>query len=321
MTRAEFQKLTESILLVDGATGSNLMAMGMPRGVCTEAWVLDHKEVLQNLQMAYLEAGSRVIYAPTFGANRFNLAKHGLENNIHDMNLTLAGFSLETAAAFQSKTAERNGNSSVCSNSQDVSGKRVYVAGDISPTGGMMQPLGDMTYEKAFEIYQEQVRYLVEAGVDLIAVETMYQIEETIAAVDAVHSICDLPVLCTVTVDSDGSIFTGGNATEAAVSFEAAGADAVGINCSVGPDQLVSIIRNIRENVSVPVIAKPNAGMPLIDDSGTAVYSMGAEEFARHMKVLTEAGATIVGGCCGTTPEYIREMAAILGLKQDIWRL
>ncbi|MCD8023333.1 MAG: homocysteine S-methyltransferase family protein [Lachnospiraceae bacterium] len=290
MTKQEFQKLTEHLLLVDGATGSNLMKMGMPRGVCTEQWVLDNKEVLQSLQKAYIEAGSRVIYAPTFGANRCNLAKHGLEDRIREMNLTLAGYSRE------------------------IAGDDILVAGDISPTGAMMEPMGDMTYEKAFEIYQEQVGYLVEAGVDLIAVETMYQIEETMAAIDAVHSVCDLPVLCTVTVEADGSIFTGGNATEAAVSFEASGADAVGINCSVGPDQLVSVIRNIKENISVPVIAKPNAGMPQIDKLGRAVYSMSAAEFAQNMKALVEAGATIIGGCCGTTPEYIREVARVLGL-------
>ncbi|MCC8045893.1 MAG: homocysteine S-methyltransferase family protein [Clostridiales bacterium] len=292
MTRAEFQKLTQNILLVDGATGSNLMAMGMPRGTCTESWVLEHKDVLQNLQKAYIEAGSKVIYAPTFGANRLNLAKHGLEKNIREMNLTLAGISKEAAKS-------RDG---------------ILVAGDVSPTGAMLEPMGDLTYEKAFEIYQEQAGYLAEAGVDLIAVETMYQIEETMAAIDAIRSVCDLPVLCTVTVEADGSIFTGGDATEAAVSFEAAGADAVGINCSVGPDQLLSVIRNIHENVSIPVIAKPNAGMPLIDDAGNAIYSMGPAEFARHMKALVNAGATIIGGCCGTTPEYIREVARIMEL-------
>ena len=112
---------------------------------------------------------------------------------------------------------------------------------------------------------------------------------------------------------ADGSIFSGGNAIEAAVSLEAAGADAVGVNCSVGPDQLVSVIRNIKENVSIPVIAKPNAGMPFIDDNGNAVYSMKAPDFARHVKALIDAGAGIVGGCCGTTPEYIREVAKMIG--------
>ena len=137
-------------------------------------------------------------------------------------------------------------------------------------------------------MYQEQVRILADAGIDLIAAETMINIEETLAAVDAASSVCDLPIMCTMTVEADGSIFSGGNAIEASVSLEAAGADAVGINCSVGPDQLVSVVRSIKENVSIPVIAKPNAGMPTIDDKGQAVYSMNAEDFASYMKVLIE---------------------------------
>ena len=119
--------------------------------------------------------------------------------------------------------------------------------------------------------------------------------------------------MCTVTVEADGSIFSGGNAVEAAVAFESAGAAAVGINCSVGPDQLVSVIRNIREAVSIPVIAKPNAGMPVIDDQGNAVYSMNPADFAKHMQVLVKNGAGIIGGCCGTTPDFIREMKKLLG--------
>ena len=159
----------------------------------------------------------------------------------------------------------------------------------------------------------KQIEILKNAGVDLIVAETMINIEETLAAVDAASTVCQLPIMCTMTVDADGSIFSGGNAIEAAVSLEAAGADAVGVNCSVGPDQLISVIRNIRENVSIPVIAKPNAGMPFIDDQGNAVYSMKAPDFAKHIKALIDVGAGIVGGCCGTTPEYIKEVATILG--------
>ena len=236
MTKQDFQKLAENhILLLDGATGSNLMKAGMPRGVCTESWVIEHKDVIQALQKGYIEAGSNIIYAPTFGGNRISLSLHGLEDQIEEINHTLAGYSKEIAPA------------------------GVYVAGDITTTGKMMAPAGDMTYEKAFETYQEQIGYLRDAGVDLIVAETMINIEETLAAVDACQSVCDLPIICTVTVEADGSIFSGGNAVEAAMSLEAAGADAVGINCSVGPDQLVSVVRNIKENVSIPVIAKPNA--------------------------------------------------------------
>ena len=274
MTKQDFQTLTQNVVLLDGATGSNLMAAGMPKGVCTEEWVLAHKDVFQALQKGYVEAGSDIIYAPTFGGNRINLTMHHLQDQIKEINTRLVSYSREVA---------------------DAASRKVYVAADITTSGKMMEPAGDMTYEAAFEMYREQIEILKNAGVDLIVAETMINIEETLAAVDA-----------------DGSIFSGGNAIEAAVSLEAAGADAVGVNCSVGPDQLISVIRNIRENVSIPVIAKPNAGMPFIDDQGNAVYSMKAPDFARHIKALIDAGAGIVGGCCGTTPEYIKEVATIL---------
>lgn len=295
MTKQDFQTLTQRIILLDGATGSNLMAAGMPKGVCTEEWVLAHKDVIQELQRAYIEAGSSIIYAPTFGGNRVSLSMHGIEDRIEEINHTLVSYSREVA---------------------DAASHKVYIAADITTSGKMMAPAGEMTYEKAFEMYQEQIGYLKDSGVDLIVAETMINIEETLAAVDAASMVCELPILCTMTIDADGSIFSGGNAIEAAVSLEAAGADAVGVNCSVGPDQLVSVIRNIRENVSIPVIAKPNAGMPFIDDRGNAVYSMKAPEFARHIMALIDAGAGIVGGCCGTTPEYIREIAALLAKRE-----
>ena len=142
----------------------------------------------------------------------------------------------------------------------DAADHKVYVAADITTSGKMMAPAGEMTYEAAFEMYQEQIGILKDSGVDLIVAETMINIEETLAAVDAASTVCELPIMCTMTVDADGSIFSGGNAIEAAVSLEAAGADAVGVNCSVGPDQLVSVIRNIKENVSIPVIASGGAG-------------------------------------------------------------
>ena len=288
MTKNDFKELTKNPLLLDGATGSNLMTAGMPRGVCTETWILKHRDILKELQQSYVNAGSRVLYAPTFGANRMNLSLHHLEEHIKEMNDALVSLARESA--------------------KDMA----FVAGDITTTGKMMEPAGDLTYETAFEVYKEQISYLSQAGVDFIIAETMINIEETLAAVDAASQVCDLPVLCSMTVEADGSIFSGGNAVEAALALESAGASAVGINCSVGPDQLVSVVRNIKEAVSIPVIAKPNAGMPVIDDKGNAVYSMGAAEFAKHMKVLVENGASIIGGCCGTTPEYIKAVAEIL---------
>ena len=284
MTKQEFRELVQAkTLLLDGATGSNLMKEGMPRGVCSEQWVYENPQVLQKLQREYREAGSRVVYAPTFSANRISLANHGLEDKVDELNRGLVRISREAV------------------------GEQCYVAGDLTTTGKQ-----DVPYEELFEAYKEQITVLADAGVDLLIAETMLGVDEVMAVLDAAAAVCELPVMCTLTVESDGSLFFGGNIYEAVESLEQMGADAVGINCSTGPDQLVSVVKNIRERVCIPVIVKPNAGMPVIDEKGNPVYSMGAEEFARHMKTLAEAGADIVGGCCGTTPEYISKLAEVL---------
>lgn len=285
MRRDEFPLHLETPFLLDGATGSNLLEAGMPRGVCTETWVLEHKDVLTDLQKAYVDAGSQAVYAPTFGANRICLSMYGLEDKIELLIKTLVSYSKEAV------------------------GGRALVGGDITTTGKMMAPAGDLTYEQAFEVYREQITYLDQAGVDFLAAETMISLEETLAVLDAAQMVCDLPVLCSMTIESDGSLCTGGNIFEAALALEEAGASAVGINCSVGPDQLEAIVRTLADTVSIPVIAKPNAGMPFIDDLGQAVYDMTAEDFARHMCTLVDAGASVIGGCCGTTPAFIRELA------------
>ncbi len=291
MTRQEFQKLCAAHVLLDGATGSNLMAAGMPRGVCPELWILEHPDAIHQLQTAYVEAGSQIIYAPTFGGNRINLARYGLEERIRELDLTLMGYAKKAAHG------------------------RALVAGDVTTTGQFMEPLGNLTYETAFDTYREQISLLAEGGADLLAVETMIHIGETCAAVDAAHAVCDLPVMCSMTVEADGNIFTGGNIIEAAAQLEAAGADAVGINCSVGPEQMEAIIHNIRKTVSIPVLAKPNAGMPIIAEDGQAVYQMEPEDFARHMMALASQGATLLGGCCGTTPAFIKALAQRLSAR------
>ncbi len=281
----------EGVVLLDGATGSNLMKAGLPRGVSAEQWVTEHPDVLQELQRAYVEAGSKIVYAPTFAANRISLANFGLESQVEQLNTRLVKISREAVEG------------------------RAFVAGDLTTTGQLMEPKGDMTYEKLYHAYQEQVRVLADAGADLLVAETMLSVEETIVALDAAQSVCQLPVMCTLSLEADGTAMYGGNAVEAVVSLQEMGAAAVGLNCSVGPDQLESVIRNMKEAATVPVIAKPNAGMPSINEKGEAVYSMNEDDFARYTKILVEAGAGIVGGCCGTTPDYIRKLAQILGLR------
>lgn len=284
MTKQEFQQLVKSgPVVLDGATGSNLMKAGMPRGICTEKWVCENPEPLTRLQQAYKKAGSQIVYASTFSANRISLGNYGLENQVKELNTALMGIS------------------------RNAVGKDVLVAGDLTTTGKQ-----EISYEELLEAYKEQILALVEAGADLLVAETMMGITECMAAIDAAASVCELPVMCTLTVESDGSLFFGGNIYEAVETLAEMGADAVGINCSTGPDQLLSVVENMRKKVSVPLIVKPNAGMPVIDEMGNPVYSMGAEDFASHMKRLVEAGADIVGGCCGTAPEYIQRLCKIL---------
>lgn len=285
MTKQEFQQLVKSgPVILDGATGSNLMKAGMPRGICTEKWVCENPEPLTRLQQEYKKAGSQIVYASTFSANRISLGNYGLENQVKELNTALMGIS------------------------RNAVGKDVLVAGDLTTTGKQ-----EISYEELLEAYKEQILALVEAGADLLVAETMMGITECMAAIDAAASVCELPVMCTLTVESDGSLFFGGNIYEAVETLAEMGADAVGINCSTGPDQLLSVVENMREKVSIPLIVKPNAGMPVIDEKGNPVYSMGPEEFAVHMKRLVEAGADIVGGCCGTAPEYIQQLCSILG--------
>ena len=288
MTKEEFQKLAEKAILLDGATGSNLFVMGMPRGICSEEWILDHPDVLVELQKAYVEAGSQILCAPTFGANRFNLSSHGLGAQVEEMNHELVKISKKA-----------------------VDGK-AYVAGDVTAIVKMIGMSPEATYEKAMERYKEQMRYLVDAGVDVILMETMSSMDEAMAALEAAQQVCDLPVLCSMTIDADGSIYAGGHIFEAAETLQEMGADAVGINCSVGPEQLVSIVEGLNQRLHIPMIVKPNAGMPKISDTGEASYDMTPERFGRSMKVLLEKGAKIVGGCCGTTPDYIRELKKII---------
>ncbi len=288
MTKQEFRELAQRPVILDGATGSNMIKAGMPRGVCAEKWILEHPQAIIDLQRAYVEAGSQIVLAPTFGANRIALAMHGLTEFQKEYNMRLVALSQEAVEG------------------------RAYVAGDLSTGGRILESSEEATYEEALERYKEQISYLTEAGADLLIVETMINIDETVAALEAAQQVCDLPVLCSMTVEADGSIYSGGNAFSAMETLQELGADAVGVNCSVGPDQLISIVSGLKKIAAVPVIVKPNAGMPTITETGEALYSMSAEEFGRHMKVLVEAGAGVLGGCCGTTPEYIKEMCRLL---------
>ncbi len=286
MTKEEFQKFVESghPVYLDGATGSNLLKRGMPAGVCPEEWILGHKEVLLALQKEFAEAGSHVIYAPTFSANAVKLREYGLEDRIGQMNQELVAISKEAA------------------------GGKCLVAGDLTMTGEQLAPMGTMDFEELVNIYKEQIGYLVNAGADLLVVETMMSLQESRAALIAAKECCDLPVMVTMTFESDGRTLYGTDAKTAAVVLESLGASAIGANCSTGPDKMAEIITAMAEVSSVPIIAKPNAGLPFLDKNGNTSYDMDSDTFADGMVKLVEAGASILGGCCGTSPEYIGKL-------------
>lgn len=284
MTRTEFSAWCKTVHLLDGATGSMLRRAGMPTGVCSETWILDHPQTLTTLQRAYLAAGSEIIYAPTFGANRVLLGHHDLQREVRALNRDLVQLGREAV------------------------GTSALLAGDMTTTGRPVTPGDDSAYETLLEIYREQAEALLEAGVDLFAVETMMGVTESMAAVEAIRSVCDLPILCTLSVQSDGKAYFDGTAAEAAASLEELGADAVGVNCASGPDQLESVVRMMKNACALPIAAKPNAGLPVMTEHGEAVYPMDAQQFAEGVERLVQAGASLIGGCCGTTPEHIRAL-------------
>ena len=289
MTREKFIDFTKDhIIYLDGATGSNLVKAGMPSGVCPEQWILEHREVMLQLQKEYVQAGTNILYAPTFTANRVKLAEYHLEKNMSSMIHDLVAISKEAA--------------------EDTPGHPVYVAGDITMTGEQLRPMGKMELEDLIAIYKEQILCLVDAGADLLVVETMMSLAETRAALIAAKEVCDLPVIATLTFEADGRTLFGTDAKTAAVVLESLGASAIGANCSTGPAQMEGIISDMVSVTTIPIIAKPNAGLPFLDENGTTCYNMEAEEFTEEMQVLVNAGATILGGCCGTTPEFIRQL-------------
>lgn len=292
MTGKEFQELiSNKIVLLDGATGNNLQMRGMPVGVCPEKWILDHGDVLVGLQKEFIEAGSDILYAPTFTANRIKLREYGMEDDIERINRELIRLS--------GRAIRESG----------IEGKRkVYVAGDLTMTGEQLYPVGRLKFEELIGIYKEQISYMLMEGVDLFIIETMMSLQECRAALLAVKETCDLPVMVTMTFKENLRTLYGTDPATAVTVLQSLGADAVGVNCSTGPDKLYKAVEIMKRYATVPIIAKPNAGLPRLVGEET-VFDMGPVQFAEEMRKLTQAGAGIVGGCCGTAPEHIRLLA------------
>ena len=287
MDKKSFQKfLQNKIVYLDGATGSNLMKAGMPMGVCPEQWILEHREVCLKLQKEYVAAGTDILYCPTFTANRIKLEEYHLYDKMEKMIQELVGISKEAA---------------------EGADHPVYIAGDLTMTGRQLAPMGTMELEELIDVYKEQIRCLEKAGADLLVVETMMSLQETRACLIAVKEVSQLPVMVTMSYNEDGRTLYGTDPATAMVVLQSLGADAVGVNCSAGPEEMITLVKAMKEYANVPIIAKPNAGIPVLQD-GKTIYPMEPEEFAGYGKLLIEAGAGILGGCCGTTPLHIQKL-------------
>jgi 5-methyltetrahydrofolate--homocysteine methyltransferase len=276
--------LQTKIMILDGAFGTELQKRGMPIGVCPEQWVIEHPAVIVDLQKEYIAAGSNAIYTCTFGANRLKLSEFGIGDQVLSINRQIAILAREAAGV--------NG----------------WVVGDLSATGSFIKPLGDLPFEDAVNTYKEQVQGLLAGGVDFFVVETMLDLQEARAALLAVKESCDLPVCVSLTFNEEQRTLTGSDPLAALLTLQSMGAAAVGCNCSTGPETMLPIIAAMKPYAKVPLLAKPNAGLPKLVN-GRTEFDMQAAEFASYAKPLVAAGVNLIGGCCGTTPEYLQQVA------------
>lgn len=274
-------KLTTTFL--DGAMGTQMQLRGMPGNVCPETWAIEHPEALKQTYQAYIDAGSQNLLTFTFGASRYKLREYNLEDQTQHINQTLAEIARATAP------------------------KDVQIGGDIGPLGSLIEPLGEIPFEEAVLMFREQATALEAGGVDYIAIETMIDIREARAALIGAREGCNLPIRVTLTFEN-GHTLTGTTPAAAAVTLQSLGASVIGSNCGAGPIQMLPVIEEMTPFAHVPLIAKPNAGLPRLVD-GITVYDMGPEDFAIHGEKLVQAGARYIGGCCGSTPEHIQALS------------
>ena len=286
MTRNEFRQLAFNGLVLDGATGTELAKLGMPSGVAPELWVYENPSAIERVHNAYIAAGSRIVYAPTFGGNSCKLAEFG----IADRQEEIIGSLMRTAKANASKQG-------------------AFAFGDIAPTGRFVEPYGDLDFEQAVAVFRQLAKILADNGADGFAIETMMDLQEARAALIGCREAApELPCLVTMTFDESGRSLTGADPVASLVALQALGADAFGCNCSTGPEDMAKVLSRLLPYAKIPLIAKPNAGLPRFEN-GRTVFPMGDEEFAGYVPELLASGAVILGGCCGTTPLHIKALA------------
>ena len=290
------EELKKRRLFFDGGMGSLLQAKGLKPGELPETWNILHPEIIEQIHVDYLKAGADVVTTNTFGVNRFKYKK--------EVNYSVE--EIVTAAVQIAKSAvERAGHG--------------FVALDLGPTGKLLTPYGTLEFEEACDVYKEVVSAGTAAGADLIIIETMGDSYELKAAVLAAKEASDLPIFATVTLDEKGKMLTGGNVESVTALLEGLGVDVIGLNCGLGPIQLRTFVEKMCACASIPVMVNPNAGLPR-SEGGKTVYDINSDQYAEAMTKIAEAGASVLGGCCGTTPEHIRKMHEICKVRSKARR-
>ena len=284
LTKQEFHDyLASGIHLLDGATGSNLMLAGMPKGVCTEKWILENPRAILDLQRRYAEAGSQIIYAPTFQAQPIALEKVGLGDQVEKVNADLIALSRQAAPG-------------------------CLIAGDIATLAAHCESWDPDNFDRMVENYRRQIHGLVEGGADLLVGETLMYPQEAEAIVTAAELECAGAVMISFTMQPDGSLYSGADAGKVLQELEEAGVCAVGFNCVAADMMTPYLVSKLRRYTSLPLICKPNAGNPVINGAGVAEYDLSPAAFAEIMKQCADNGALLLGGCCGTNPDFIAEV-------------
>ena len=284
LTKQEFHDyLASGIHLLDGATGSNLMLAGMPKGVCTEKWVLENPRAILDLQRRYAEAGSQIIYAPTFQAQPIALEKVGLGDQVEKVNADLIALSRQAAPG-------------------------CLIAGDIATLAAHCESWDPDNFDRMVENYRRQIHGLVDGGADLLVGETLMYPQEAEAIVTAAELECAGAVMISFTMQPDGSLYSGADAGKVLQELEEAGVCAVGFNCVAADMMTPYLVSKLRRYTSLPLICKPNAGNPVINGAGVAEYDLSPAAFADIMKQCADNGALLLGGCCGTNPDFIAEV-------------
>ena len=281
LTKEQFhKKIAEGIRYLDGATGSNLQKAGMPKGYCTEHWVLEHPQELICLQLRYAEAGSQILYAPTFQAQPIALERVGLEAQTEKLNAQLVALSRSAAP-------------------------ECLIAGDLTTLAAFTDSWDPKNFDLLVKNYRRQIRGLIDGGADLLAAETLLYPQEAEAILTAAELEGAGAALYTFTMQPDGSLFSGMDAGPVLQELEKAGAAAVGFNCVAADDMTPYLVSKLRRYTKLPLVCKPNAGVPVIGSSGLPEYSMTPEDFVAVMRHCQENGAALLGGCCGTDPDFI----------------